>query len=209
MDISEKSPSDDEILARIVDLTESGRLDWKQVYENGGTPPTEDIEESTAPQGYMTFDEYFGFGRTAVHLDQDEDGGGEYPAIDVSGNRLDVTVEAVERLREAIEEYIDAVQAGRVPTMADRINRKVQEQVEPLRREIKMLEDELAHKDQRVGRLISVIENVTRSEDGPPLTKSSIENVLEKTDMEVSGPRDNPTLNMDSDDLEVAIESER
>lgn len=209
MDVTEKSPSDEEIFERILDLTENARLDWKQVYEQGGTHPSEDIKESTSPQGYMAFDEYFGFGRMAVEPEDPEDGI-EHAVIHVSGNRLDVSEEQVEGLIAAIEDYIDAVQAGKTPSMTDRVNQKIQEHVEPLRREVRVLEDELAHKDQRVSRVLSILENVTgsgTSPDHPPLTPETFEEVMNRIPVDIDGDPRDPTLNVQRDDVEVAIES--
>jgi len=202
MDITDKNPSDEEIFGRLLSLTEAGRLDWKQVYEQGGTAPAENIKESTAPQGYMAFDEYFGFGRVAVKPDDPEDGI-EHSVVHVSGTRLDIGAEQVETLISVIESYIDAVQAGDIPSMSDRINRKVQEQVEPLRQEIRVLEEELAHKDNRVGRMLSIIENTTC--EGPPMTPRNFREVANRVDFEVTGSREDPNITVDQNNLEVAI----
>lgn len=208
MDAFDNNPSDSDIFQRLLNLTRAGRLDWKQVYEDGGTHPTENIERSTSPQGYMCFDEYFGFGRAAVELEMiDPEEDETRPLLHVSGNQLDVSAGQIDRLIDVIEDYIDTVQAGEMPSMAERVNQKIQKRVEPLQRQIQALEEELAHRDERIHRLVTIIENTTRPDGLPPMTPENVREVLEETEMEIAGEKTDLDINLSRNDLSMAIKN--
>lgn len=198
--------SDKEIFQRLLELTQSGRMDWKQVYEGGGTHPTEDIKESTAPQGYLAVDEYFGFGRAAVEPEDPEDGI-EHAVVHVSGNRLSLPEGYVEELIGAIEDYIDAVQAGKTPSAAERINRKIQEKIEPLQHQIRSLEEQVARRDHRIDRMLTVLEHTTRPEGAPILTVDNFREVFQNLDFNIpEADSEDPYISTDDKDVENAIE---
>lgn len=195
-------PSDQEIYDRILDLTMSGTLDWKQVYtEEGGPEPKEDLARSTAPNGYYAEDPYHGFGRIAVKPEDEED---EvlHPVLYVSGERLSVSGSEVDTLIDAIEQYVDEVRTGANPSTAERINREIERNLDPMREQLASMEQRVARREEEVGSLITCLQNATAG-DAPPLTTENVLRVLKNLEYEVD---EQETIHVKPESVETAIE---
>lgn len=158
------SEYDSQIIERLIELTQMGRLHWTFMYpqhpEVSGSS-AEALSEVSQPIGYVLEDEDFGFGVVIVQIQSDiseED----LPVVHVQGEYIEAPSTDRSLLVTVIRNFLHEIQTGRAPSMYDRIHRATQQAIEPMREQMRETQRNSDTFRELAQRQMNVTENMSQ-----------------------------------------------